>query len=68
MYKVKLYNRAGDCIGERYTTTLQAAEDIRTKHAAAIGLEPEPTYKHFALYPTIWEQNDSGDCTRLLGY
>lgn len=68
IYKIRLYNKNGDLAGERYTKTLQEAEKVRAMWAACIGLEKEPTYKHFALYPTIWKQNENGEYIRLLGY
>ena len=67
-YKIRLYNRRGDLIEERYTKTLREAETIRSMHALLIGLEPEPTCRDFALYPTIWKRDAAGNYTRLLGY
>lgn len=66
MYKIKLYNRAGDTIGERYTRTLQAAETIRMKHGENIGLDPNRA-GDFGRYPTIWEKTPNG-YKRVSGY
>lgn len=63
-YKIRLYNKYGDCIETRYADTLQAAETIRTMHAVLLGLDEK---KDFALYPTIWEKTETG-YIRILGY
>jgi len=68
-YAVRMYKRNGDGHGVTYTKTLSEAEKIRTEHGLSIGLYPEPTYIHFALYPTIWKWDDAaGMYDRLLGY
>lgn len=53
-YKVKCYDIRGNLVKEVKTDTLKEAEQIRTEHGLRIGLEPEPTYKDFSKYPTIW--------------
>ena len=58
MYKVRCYKRNGDFDHEEFTETLKEAEMIRTAHGLKIGLEPEPTYKDFPYYPTIWEYKE----------
>lgn len=68
-YAVRMYKRNGDGYGVRYTDTLETAETVRTEHGLAIGLEPEPTIKHFAFYPTIWKWNETNyRYERVLGY
>lgn len=68
-YAVRMYTKRGDGYGVTYASDFEAAKDIRTRHGLSIGLEPEPTYKDFAYYPTIWEWNDGkGHYERVLGY
>lgn len=68
-YAVRMYTRRGDGYGVAYVDTLKEAETIRRRFGLAIGLEPEPTYKHFAYYPTIWKWDaDEKHYERLLGY
>lgn len=68
-YAVRMYTKRGDGYGVTYTSDFEAAKEIRTRHGLSIGLEPEPTYKDFAYYPTIWEWNDGkGHYERVLGY
>lgn len=77
-FAVRTYSKYGDGVAVFYCDTLEAAKIIRTVWGKSIGLEPEPTYKDFALYPTIWEWQ-APDCTwsnpcepdayrRLIGY
>ena len=54
-YKIRCYKRNGDLDHEEFFNTLKEAEHRRTEWGLSIGLEPEPTYKDFAFYPTIWE-------------
>lgn len=68
-YAVRMYTRRGDGYGVAYFDTLKEAETLRTNFGLAIGLEPEPTYKHFAYYPTIWKwDDDASHYERMLGY
>lgn len=54
-FAVLTYSKYGDGVAVFYCDTIEAAKIIRTTWGKSIGLEPEPTYKDFALYPTIWE-------------
>lgn len=72
-YAVRQYTKSGKGAAVVYCDTLEEAEKQRTWHAKLIGLEPEPTYKDFALYPTIWKWGVSEltgtECyRRLSGY
>lgn len=74
-YAVKQYDRYGKGQAVVYCDTLEEAKNQRTQHAKLIGLEPEPTYKDFAYYPTIWqwveEDADSpfeSSYDRVMGY
>lgn len=68
-YAVRMYTRRGDGYGVAYFDTLKEAEKLRTNFGLAIGLEPEPTYKHFAYYPTIWKWDDgTSQYERMPGY
>ena len=73
-YAVRCYDRRGNGVCVHYVNTLEEAEKIRTEHGLSIGLEPEPTYRHFAYYPTIWKWVDDDaevfepSYNRVLGY
>ena len=72
-YAVRQYDRQGNGQATVYCDTLQEAKEQRAWHGKLIGLEPEPTYKDFALYPTIWKWGKSEltgkECyQRVLGY
>lgn len=68
-YAVRAYSRNGDGLFVAYVDTLKDAETIRTNHGLEIGLEPEPTYKDFCFYPTIWKWNTvKNHYERLTGY
>lgn len=58
-YAVRAYTRSGKGDFVSFVDTLEEAEKIRTAHGLSIGLEPEPTYKDFAYYPTIWKWGKS---------
>ena len=66
-FAVRAYDRHGNGSFVCYVDTLSEAEKIRTRHGLSIGLEPEPTYKDFAYYPTIWKW-EKDHYTRLSGY
>ena len=67
-FVVKCYDKFGNMEKEVKTNTLKEAETIRTNHGLSIGLEPEPTYKDFCRYPTIWRFTTEKGLERLLGY
>lgn len=74
-YAVRQYTKDGRGFAVVYCDTLEEAKTIRTLHGLSIGLEPEPTYKDFTYYPTIWEwiEEDAdspfeSSYDRVLGY
>lgn len=67
MYKIRCYKRNGDLDHEEFFQTLAGAGTRRTEWALSIGLEPEPTTKDYAYYPTIWKQTMNG-WERMEGY
>ena len=68
-YAIRMYERNGDGYGVVYTDEKREAEFVREAHGRLIGLEPEPTYKDFAYYPTIWKWSEKNSrYERLLGY
>ena len=68
-YAVRAYDRYGNGLACYYCDSFEEAEQIRKEHAEKIGLEPEPTYKDFVYYPTIWVwKSIEYRYERILGY
>lgn len=66
-YKIRCYTKTGDLDHEEYFETMEEAVQRRTKWGLSIGLDPEPSIRHFAYYPTIWEYKDD-KYERVEGY
>lgn len=68
-YKIRCYTKNGDLDHEEFFDTLDDARKRRTEWGLSIGLDPEPTTRHFAYYPTIWKYNDDNNkYKRVEGY